>query len=1002
MARLNRRDFLKALGLAGATSLSACGLDDNWYATPVEKILPYVVKPEQVTPGAPTFFATTVTTGPNAWPVLGRHRDGRVINVGSNKQNALPHAVPKGAFYELQRHYSPDRLQSPTDGGAAATWDAALAKLAEAVKQADGSNKTVAYLGPYRSGALNELLGDFTKGNAIHWEPIGRSGEADAWEVLFGTRALPRYEVADAQYVLSFGAAFLGTWGGPKLAADFAKAKNPNHGNWIARFGLVSPHMDQTGGNADDWYACATGGQVAAAFGIAKLIAEAKSYAGAATSILSGVDPAASASAAGLTLEQLKEIADRFANAPAAVALPGAVPDADLAVATFLINVVSGNSGKTFLDGGYNAPVHSQRHVDDLIAQMAAGNVAVLLIDDSNPAYSLPSSANFAAARANVGMVVSLSGQPSETLDAKTDLVLPVSSTLEDWGDEDLNAHTHLLRQPTMSPFTDSRSLGDVLLATARAAGLKTRAAAPVAVEGDTDAPGTIEEATEASDTDAPTAFVSHGLGFEQKNWRDYVKARWERDFFMSHSLSGDFRSFWIKSLQSGGYQSDDHRQAPNLQPGTYTAPSRPAAIGVGVTLYSHPHRHDGRFANCSWSQEISDPMTGQVWDSWVEVSVDLAKELSLSDNDLVELVTSGGKVQLGVEVYRGLKGKSAALAFGQGHTASGAYANNRGVNAFALVGGDAKDSLGNVLMTATAAKITKVGTKAELVSVIGADTDGGRFWGVSVSADALAKVGDQPAAHPGDLTGIHHLPRDKRLDKVGRHNFYDPPDHPTYRFAMTVDTNACDGCGACIVACYAENNVPVVGKQLIRRGREMGWLRINRYWEDADGHDDVRFVPIMCQQCGLAPCESVCPVLATYHNIDGLNAMIYNRCVGTRYCANNCPYIVRRFNFHSYRWPQPLHMQLNPDVTVRTMGVMEKCTFCIQRTRRVKDVYRDKGFTTTVPDTALRELTACADACPTGALTFGNLNDANSVPAKTRKSGRNYIILSEFNTSSA
>jgi molybdopterin-containing oxidoreductase family iron-sulfur binding subunit len=220
----------------------------------------------------------------------------------------------------------------------------------------------------------------------------------------------------------------------------------------------------------------------------------------------------------------------------------------------------------------------------------------------------------------------------------------------------------------------------------------------------------------------------------------------------------------------------------------------------------------------------------------------------------------------------------------------------------------------------------------------------------------------------------------------------------------MTVDVNACTGCGACSIACYAENNLPIVGKEKVREGREMGWVRINRYWEsDVGGQDDVRFVPMMCQQCGHAGCENVCPVLATYHNIDGLNAMVYNRCVGTRYCSNACPFSARRFNYHSYSWPEPFNMMLNPDVSTRTMGVMEKCTFCVQRIRRVKSAYKDGGnFTATVPNEVWEQLPACAEACPSQAMSFGNLKDTEASVSKTRKSARTYEPLQELNVFSA
>jgi molybdopterin-containing oxidoreductase family iron-sulfur binding subunit len=301
-------------------------------------------------------------------------------------------------------------------------------------------------------------------------------------------------------------------------------------------------------------------------------------------------------------------------------------------------------------------------------------------------------------------------------------------------------------------------------------------------------------------------------------------------------------------------------------------------------------------------------------------------------------------------------------------------------------------------------------------VSTFGNDTDEHRNFVAVVDADQWAKVGDAESEHPGELTGIHHLAMDKRLlenearfraanpkaepERTEFVDFYPVPDHPTYRFAMTIDTNACTGCNACVVACYAENNLPIVGKWKIKKNRQMAWIRVNRFFADhAEGGPSVHWVPLPCQHCAHAPCESVCPVLATYHTIDGLNAMIYNRCVGTRYCANACPYSARKFNYHSYDWPEPFNLQLNPDVVARSMGVMEKCTFCVQRLRRTKAAHREQGFTHTVPNEALHQLTACAEACPSQAIEFGNLLDPESVPAQSRKNGRNYMLLAELNT---
>ena len=274
----------------------------------------------------------------------------------------------------------------------------------------------------------------------------------------------------------------------------------------------------------------------------------------------------------------------------------------------------------------------------------------------------------------------------------------------------------------------------------------------------------------------------------------------------------------------------------------------------------------------------------------------------------------------------------------------------------------------------------------------IGNKDTNGRGINFAVSIDDMGHGGA-----PASIIPMHHVPVDKRLTDAGMNDMYPEPDHPPYRFALAVDNNRCTGCGACETACFAENNNPVVGPEQIKLARHMGWIRLSRYFEGEGDEPDVRFQMNVCQQCSHAPCEGVCPVLATYHNLDGLNAMVYNRCVGTRYCANNCPYTARRFNFHTYRWPESFNLMLNPDVVTREMGVMEKCTFCVQRLRTVKDQYRDQGIA--APDSALRRLTACAQACPSDALVFGNANDPKAEVSQLFTEPRAYAMLSELNT---
>ncbi len=995
MARLNRRDFIKALGLGGGVSaLSACGLDDNRYYTPVEQLLPYVVKNEVHTPGTPTFFATTVATGPAAFPVTARHREGRVVNVGANTRAPWAPAVPAAALLGLQRHYSPDRYTGPRSREGATwsdvAWDAALERLAGAVRTAAAAGKKVAYLGPYRSGAITRLLSDYTSGNATFWEPLGHEAEALAAEALFGQRALPGYDLSQVRYLLSFGAPFLGTWGNPALASQFATARNPNEGGFVVRFALVAPHKDQTGANADDWLAVTPGSEALVARAIAKLVAAKAGYTGPALALIGDPDINAAASAAGTTALELDGIASQFASAGrgGAVALPGGANGAgqgavDLAAATYLINLVSGNAGATFgLGAAYTGPIHGLAELEALVTAMNAGEIGVLLLDDVNPVYALPKALGFDAALAKVGTVAALSSHPDET-NAAAHLVLPTMSAFEDWGDEEPHAGLYLLRQPTTSTLHDHRALGDVLLATARAAGLA--------------APGTAVDA-EAPVEDAPAGWSP---GFAPTSWRAYLEQRWAEDVYPRSGAAEAFADWWHARKMDGFLALDGvGLTAPETLTGAYAWQPAAAFAGDGdlhLVAYAHPILHDGRFANEPWAQETPDPMTGVCWDSFLLVHEEKAKELGLARHDQVQVTTPNGAVVVGVEPYPGIRKDVIALAFGQGHTALGRYAKY-GVNVVDLLG-VVKGGAGAMAWQQTKARLAKTGAKSEVVSVMGHNRLHGRPLALRVDADELAKVGDAAHPHPGELTGLVHLPRDPRLVKAGQLDFYDAPEHPVYRWALTVDTNACNGCGVCTIACSAENNLPMVGKTLVRRGKEMNWLRINRYWSDEGGQPTATFLPMMCQQCSRAPCESVCPVLATYHNLEGLNAMVYNRCVGTRYCANNCPYQVRRFNFHSYRWPEPFNLQLNPDVTTRTMGVMEKCTFCVQRTRAIKSAVKDQGHAGPVPDAYLRQLPACAEACPSQALTFGNLNDPASAPAQTRQSGRSYDLLSELRT---
>lgn len=1017
---MNRRSFLHALGIGGGAAAAGCNWDDNRYYTPVEKVVPYLAHPVQTAPGTPNYFATTVGTGPRAWPVTAIHREGRVVNVAANhvafndSKGALARAVSSTQFFELQRHYSPDRIQEPSRPGEkqreVLEFDAATQLLADEITKARAAGKKVVYLGPYASGAIVDLLDGFVD-QSIYWEPLGLENEAAAARALFGDEegraSLPRYDLSGAQFILSFGAPFLGdAWGGPGHQAAYALARDANHDHSVARFAAVTPLRDQTAANADDWYACKPGSEAQVALAIAKIAGaeylrqrDEEGNPPPFARLIEQADKGVAARASGLSVSQIEEIAERFANSRA-IALPGGVVGASaagtaLAAATYLLNIVArANVSNLFTNDGYPGPVHTFGDIQSLVDEMKKkdSSIGVLLLGDLDVLSVLPDQGSFLANLEKEGIFsVSLTSHPSETT-TKTDLVIPVASIFEEWGDERPDQRIRLVRQPVMGTlYEGTPMLGDLVLDLWRA-------------------------------VDAENA--------PEGNWHAYLKRHWATHVWgpevagvAASSAQADglvdepeFETWWQGVLRAG-FHRRTAAPVPFPQERQPRLDLNGAPEGQGeyhLVVYPHAFLLDGRYANQPWAQEVPDPMTGQVWDTWVLVHPKTAAKLGVGDNDTLAISSGEMTIDVGVEVHPCVAEDVLAVPMGGGHTrASGRYAANVGVNAVTLLRGkpDAHGALAWQQTKCTASKLEK---KADLHSTYGVyprtyepgsaltnESDSDRNFVALVPEKAWRDAGgDEPSDHPGELTGIHHLPVDPRLKGTKDTDFYKLPDHPNYRFGMSVDTNLCTGCGACAVACYAENNLPVVGKEKVKQGREMSWIRVNRYFRERELGEDsptVHFVPMMCQHCGHAPCESVCPVLATYHSIDGLNAMVYNRCVGTRYCSNACPYSARKFNYHSYVWPEPFNLQLNPDVVTRTMGVMEKCTFCIQRIRRAKSAFRDRGKKVEQP--ALSQLPACAEACPSQALTFGNLIVENDPVTVSRKSPRNYIPLAEVNT---
>jgi len=518
------------------------------------------------------------------------------------------------------------------------------------------------------------------------------------------------------------------------------------------------------------------------------------------------------------------------------------------------------------------------------------------------------------------------------------------------------------------------------------------------------------------------------------------------RDYLVSRFPGGAtaFATALQRGLASGNIAASGAAPAPAARTSaTEPAPS-PAAQPIDQTagdyylvVYPSPALGDGRGANKPWLQELPDPVTKIAWQSWVEVHPTTAAKLDVESGDLLTVETATGKITAPAYVYLGVRPDTVAVPFGQGHFGYGRYAGQVGVNPFDLVTVSFDTRTGALPWTTTKVRVSKEGTYVPLVTTEGSARQHGRGIGQAVAVADLGKRESKEEELPGDASHafLPGLRAPLAADAQGsvasgieeKEKGMYSPDHwsgmAKRRWAMTIDLARCTGCSACVTACYAENNIPTVGAAYqtrraftarspggnILRGREMAWLRLERYFEggeDGGTEFDTRFVPMLCQHCGNAPCESVCPVYATYHSPDGLNVQVYNRCVGTRYCSNNCPYKVRYFNWFGYgepdrpqyAWPERMNWQLNPDVTVRSKGVMEKCTFCVQRIREAEHRARLEGRTVE-PD---EFTTACAQACPSRAIVFGDAADSRWEVAKHVEDERAYHVFEELNTFTA
>ncbi len=982
---LNRRRFLKVLGVTGggAAALSACGLGSE----PQEKLIPYLIPPEDQVPGTATYYATTCRECSAGCGLHVRVREGRAVKLEGNPDSPINRGrlCARGQA-ALQGLYNPDRVTGPLARNAAGqlgpvSWDEALTRLTTKVREARG--RGIVFLTGHEPSAFGDLVDEWMRadgggGRRVTYEPFAFEALREGNRRAFGTTAIPAYDFESARYILSFGADFLDTWLSPVgFQQGFARSHGFQRGRGagMAKFVFVGPRLSLTGINADEWIPAAPGTEGILALSLAQVILSRRlapppppADAARLRGMLDGYAPRSVAAGIGIEPGKIETLARELAASGAPLAVAGGMAahyanGADIVAAVNILNYVAGAVGKTVKFGADLAAGSESagtfRETAGLTGEMDAGRVALLLVHGANPGHSL--GGGYWQGWGKVGFKVSFSPYLDETA-AAADLVLPDLHPLEQWNDVRPRAGVYALQQPVMQPvFPEARHAGDLVLRLLGRSG----------------------------------------------TFKDYVQTRW-RELHRRFGAGKSFEQFWTDALANGGIYAEAPTRAVRLGPDAdslLTADRRlPPADGSLLLVFPHPVLHDGRGANKPWLQELPDPVSKIAWHGWVELHPDTAATWAVVTGDYVVLKSEFGAVKGPVWVTASVRPGVLAVPTGQGHTAYGRYAQDRSFNAFELLPGDPNDFGGRTF--AVHVSVAKTGEHRRMATTEGNAREGGKRV-VQVLGLTQAQ-GLRPGQHPFEHEEFPDYAERAMEDWAeAQHRKAELGDYAgeKIRWGLAIDLAKCTGCSACVTACYAENNIATVGEELLTRGREMAWLRIERYWRtDAHGAPAGAVVnPMLCQQCGNAPCEPVCPVYAAYHTPDGLNGQVYNRCVGTRYCANNCPYKVRYFNWYNFAepggaweaWPEPLPMLLNPDVTVREKGVMEKCTFCVQRIRGAQNQAR-------LEDRDVRDgeiVPACAQACPSEAIVFGNLNDRRSRVRAQSEDPRGYHVLAQLNT---
>jgi Fe-S-cluster-containing dehydrogenase component/anaerobic selenocysteine-containing dehydrogenase len=945
---ISRRRFLSLLSASAALALgSSCSRIDRG------TIVPYTRTPGEIIPGVAAYYASTFQEGISTHGVLVKTREGRPIHIEGN----AGHPISRGktslrSIGDLLGLYDPDRLRAPVHKGAASSWAEAESAMAQSLSDARLMDKRVLLLtGAVTSPTQRALIDDlkFALPGLHHaaWEPAAPHSGLSAMKALYGKALIPSLRFDHADVVLSLQSDFLGTdANAPLFIQDFAERRSiSGPADLMNRLWMMEGTMTLTGFNADQRLQVRPSQIAGLAFALAQILNWPPFFSLPPGLNAESLKPFARwesvAQKAGVEPSILALLADDLRQAgKSALVLAGPALPPEAHVACHLLNTMLGAVGNTvdMQSGGSYPELLTLAELSDLLKEASQGKFPVAIFWGANPAYAFPDNSLWKSAIGKIPETYRIGLYEDETaLDCSWRL--PEHHWLEAWGDFESGADFVSLRQPVMGAIHDTRQAEEFLLSCMR----KMRIQKP-------------------------------------RTYLEYLKSRWRADIFPIESPA-PFESFWNAALSSGGAKRAAKPQAPpvmNVEAiRKALAESASAGSPAGIELILSPGAgvYDGRYANNGWLNELPDPVTKATWGNPLLLAIADAERLGLKDEDVVKIYCGAESAEVPVMVQPGQSPGVAELAVGYGRR-TGTVAMGIGVNAYPLmqISSSSPWLLAGIRIDRPKPEERRFVPRRQTQDRMNG-RDQVRSWTLAEYSEKVRNT--------------------KYEEKGGRISLIPDSEFPAHKWSMAIDLSACVGCSACVVACQSENNIPVVGPERVREGRDMQWIRIDRYYEGDLRNPSVLFQPVLCQHCDNAPCEIVCPVNATTHSPDGLNQMVYNRCVGTRYCSNNCPFKVRRFNFFDYTSmkKEPESLVFNPEVTVRPRGVMEKCTFCVQRIENAR--LKAKAEDRTIRDGEIQP--ACAAACPANAITFGDLNDPQSRVGKLSKKNRNYRMLEDL-----